>query len=234
MDNNKGLIEELLNKLDFNTLDTLIESEKITLNEIIEVLISLNNSELIYFFMKRNYKIPYDLLIKKVIELKDYECILKILTNAVTEEDKIKRFIDSPNVLTYYMIRYKNFEVAKNLINLELSKRNFELTLFEKSIFNNLSLLLNGLKDCEDLLLLKRYVGVVSDFRVKDFLEELIFKLSPESLHPINNSSRYDNCGFDLSQLSSYQQERYLSYMETVCDKKKINRLRKKKPWYRY
>lgn len=234
MDNNKGLIEELLNKQDFNTLDTLIKSEKITLNEIIEVLISLNNSELIYFFMKRNYKIPYDLLIKKVIELKDYECILNILTNAVTEEEKIKSFIDYPNGLMHYMLRYENFEAVKKIMKLELSKRNFELTLFEKSVFNNLYLLLNGLKDCEDLLLLKRYVEVVSDFRVKDFLKELIFKLSPKSLHPVNNSSHYNNYEFDLNQLSPYQQERYLSCMETVCGKKKMNRSRKKKPWYRY
>lgn len=234
MDNKKGLIEELLKKEDMEALDILIKSKEIILNEIIEVLISLNNAKLIYNFMIQNYKmpIPYDLLIKKVIELKDYKYILEILKHAVTENDKKNNFIDFH--MYGVMARNEKFEDMQKSMNLLLSKRNFELTLFEKNILNNLSLLLNALKDCENLSLIKEYAMGVSHSSVKMFLKELILNLSPPSLYSINSSLHYENNEFDLSELSPYQQEKYLSYIETISDERRKKTTQDKKYYDNY
>ena len=217
-----------------SALDILIKSKEIILNEIIEVLISLNNAELIYNFMIQNYKmpIPYDLLIKKVIELKDYKYILEILKHAVTENDKKNDFIDFH--IYGIMARNEKFEDMQKSMDLLLSKRNFELTLFEKNILNNLSLLLNALKDCENLSLIKEYAMRVSHSSVKKFLKELILNLSRPSLCSINSSLHYENNEFDLSKLSPYQQEKYLMYIETFHNERGIKRKRKKRPYFKY
>ena len=150
---------------------------------------TFNNN--IYYFMKYNEERNEiaDLLIKRVIELKDYEYILKILTDAITLNLKMSK------ITSHRMTNWSFYgglsqiccgDVKDGLKILretsyamqEERQRNSVLNHYEESILSNLPLLLEALNDCDDLSLLKKYKEKVVIDSVKKYLEELISKLS--------------------------------------------------------
>lgn len=191
MGGKKELIKKLLNTQNFKDINSLISTNEITFGETIEAALSLNDARTIYYFMKYNEERNEiaDLLIKRVIELKDYEYILKILTDAITLNLKMSK------ITSHRMTNWSFYgglsqiccgDVKDGLKILretsyamqEERQRNSVLNHYEESILSNLPLLLEALNDCDDLSLLKKYKEKVVIDSVKKYLEELISKLS--------------------------------------------------------
>ena len=201
----KELIKKLANNGDFKGISTLIKRYtittecNITIDEVIETILTLDDARTIYYFMKNVLGVHDDLdrknherrhlLIKRVIELKDYEYILKILTDAITLNLKMSK------ITSHRMTNWSFYgglsqiccgDVKDGLKILretsyamqEECQRNSVLNHYEESILSNLPLLLEALNDCDDLSLLKKYKEKVVIDSVKKYLEELISKLS--------------------------------------------------------
>ena len=180
----KELIKKLLNDYNFEEIYLLINTNEITMDETTEELLSLNNAKTIYDFMKHDEKAAkiHDLLIKKIIELKDYEYILKILADAITSNIK-KSTTANVRMGDHYFFtalsRRDTKEGYEMLRQYSYAKQEgSHLNKYEESILNNLQLLLDALSDCDDLSLLKKYKEKVAMGSIKKYLEKLISKLS--------------------------------------------------------
>lgn len=191
MGGKKELIKKLLNTQNFKDINSLISTNEITFGETIEAALSLNDARTIYYFMKYNEERNEiaDLLIKRVIELKDYEYILKILTDAITLNLKMSKITSHRmhNCFFYGGLSQICCGDVKGGLKIlreasyamqEECQRNSVLNHYEESILSNLPLLLEALNDCDDLSLLKKYKEKVAIDSVKKYLEELISKLS--------------------------------------------------------
>ena len=180
----KELIKKLLNDYNFEEIYLLINTNEITMDETTEELLSLNNAKTIYDFMKHDKKAAkiHDLLIKKIIELKDYEYILKILADAITSDLKRSRAMNTRIDNHYFCCAMSRRDAKERNEMLReyayAAQQNMHLNNYEESILNNLQLLLDVLSDCDDISLLKKYKDKVAMGSIKKYLEKLISKLS--------------------------------------------------------
>ena len=154
------------------------------MDETTEELLSLDDVKTIYDFMKHDEKAAkiHDLLIKKIIELKDYEYILKILADAITSDIK-RSSVTNKRMGDYYFYSAMSLRDAKKSYEMlrqysYAKQEDSHLNNYEESILNNLQLLLDALSDCDDLSLLKKYKEKVAMGSIKKYLEKLISKLS--------------------------------------------------------
>ena len=180
----KELIKKLLNDCNFEEIYLLISTNEITMDETTEELLSLDDVKTIYDFMKHDEKTAkiHDLLIKKIIELKDYEYILKILADAITSDIKksITANTRTGDAYFYAALSHRNAKERYEMLrqySYEKQKAS-HLNNYEESILNNLQLLLDVLSDCDDISLLKKYKDKVAMESIKKYLEKLISKLS--------------------------------------------------------
>ncbi len=135
------MIEKLVSKNDFNKLKMLILTGGIKLDDVVIELLKTSNTSFIYKYIKLNYDVPYDMLIKRILELRDYQSILEILKDVVTESDKMIMFINSTYGLDKFL---ENWQDDKQIIELiKIKNQKFKLTLYEESILRNLPLLIN-------------------------------------------------------------------------------------------
>lgn len=180
----KELIKKLLIARNFKEIYLLISTNEITMDETTEELLSLDDVKIIYNFMKYDEKAAkiHDLLIKKIIELKDYEYILKILADAITSD--IKKSTTANTIMGdhYFFTALSRRDTKEGYEMLRqysyaMQDKSY-LNNYEESILNNLQLLLDALSDCDDLSLLKKYKEKVAMGSIKKYLEKLISKLS--------------------------------------------------------